>query len=41
MRNPVFGYILVNDLQTPPKKDPFGKILLAYVSDDFKRKKNM
>ena len=24
-RDPVFGYFLVNDLQTPPQKDPFGK----------------
>ena len=39
MRNPVFGYYLVNDLQTPPpKKELFGKIFLAYVSDDFKTK---
>ena len=41
MRNPVFGYFLVNDLQTLPKKEPFGKKILAYVSDDFKMKKNM
>ena len=40
-RNPVFGYFLVNDLQTPPKKEPFGKIFLAYVSDDFKAKKKL
>ena len=41
MRNPVFGYFLVNDLHTPPKKESFGKIFLTYVSDDFKTKKNV
>ena len=39
--NYVKDLVLVNDQQTlPPQKKQFGKIFLAYDSDDFRTKKN-
>ena len=40
----LLGFFLLNDLQIPtpppPSKKADGKIFLAYVSDDLRRKKN-